>query len=112
MKFQLISVDVFQTIVDVPSIEEKVLNIFLKDRYSAVIAEKVWNFIRKRVLNYFSKVVVETREFETVKFVFSRYFLEAFQKFDIECDHNEAAKFFAHQHNFAVPYNDTGLLSS
>jgi hypothetical protein len=45
MGFQLISVDVFQTLVDVPSIKEKVWNIFLNDRYSAVVAQKVWDFI-------------------------------------------------------------------
>lgn len=106
MEFQLISVDVFQTLVDVPSIKEKVWNIFFKDK-SPISGEKVWGFIGKRILNYFSKVVPETIEFETVKFVYSRFFSEAFQKFDIEFDHNEAAKIFAHQHNFAVPYNDT-----
>jgi putative hydrolase of the HAD superfamily len=107
MEFKLISIDVFQTLVDVPSIEEKVWKIFLKEKYSPIIAKKGSDYIGKRILNYFSREVLEKNKFETVKFVYSRYFSEAFQKFHIDFDPDEAAVIFAHQHNYAVPYSDT-----
>jgi putative hydrolase of the HAD superfamily len=109
MEFKLISVDVFQTLVDVPSIEEKAWKIFLGGKYSPIITKKGSDYIGKRILNYFSREVLEKNKFETVKSVYSRFFSEAFQKFDVDFDPNEAATIFAHQHNYAVPYSDTEM---
>lgn len=107
MTFELISVDLFQTLVDVASIREKVWQIFLGERYSFDRAKKGWDFTAEKILNFFSNEIAEKVEFETVKSVFSRTHAAAFQKFGIDFNHREAAAILARHHNHARPYHDT-----
>ena len=106
MQFKLISLDIFQTLVDVTSIKEKIWRIFLNGKYSSESAKAGWDFATERVLDYFSREIIEKAEFETVKSVFSKCYSEVFLKFNIDFNHREAAEILAHNHNYAIPYDD------
>lgn len=107
MDLDLISVDMFQTLVDVNTIREKAWQIFLGERYSVDTAQKGWDFTAQRILGFFSGEAVENDGFETVKSVFARVHAKAFQQFDIDFDHRKAASILARLHNDALPYPDT-----
>ena len=109
MHFKLISLDIFQTLVDVTSIQEKIWRIFLNGKYSSERAKAGWNFATKRILDYFSRELVEKTEFETVKSVFSKCYYEVFLKFNIDFDHQKAAEILINYHNHAIPYSDADI---
>lgn len=109
MHFQLISLDLFQTLIDVTSINDKIWRIILSDNYSSESAQLGGDFLTKRILDYFSKEIIEKTEFETVKSVFSKCYSEYFLKFNIDFNHQEAAELLAHSHNQALPFADTDV---
>jgi len=107
MQFKLISLDIFQTLVDVTSIKEKIWRIFLNGNYSSELAKRGWDLATQKILDYFSIEIIEKAEFETVKSVFSKCYLEVFQKINIDFNHQKAAHILAYNHNYAMPYRDT-----
>lgn len=109
MHYKLISLDIFQTLVDVSSINDKIWRIFLNDNYSSEIAKTGGDFVIERILDYFSREIIEKAEFETVKSVFSKCYSEIFRKLNIDFNHQEAAEILAHNHNFAIPYGDADI---
>ena len=109
MDIKLVSLDVFQTLVNVSSIKYKVWKIFLKKSYSAKLAEELWDLATKKLVAYFSNDISKNTEYESVKSIFSKCYSEIFQEFHIDFDHEKAGKILADYHNRAEPFDDTDV---
>lgn len=106
MNLKLISVDIFQTLVDVSSIQEQIWRIFLKEDYTLTLCSKGGDLASEKILDYFSKHIAETSTFMSVKSIFSLCYSEVFDEMDIDFDPEKAASITAYHHNLAEPFND------
>ena len=84
MGFKLISIDIFQTLADVSSIQTEVMQTFLGDDYTPEFGEMVWDLASEKILEYFSEHIAENKTFVTVKAIFAICYSEVFRQLDIE----------------------------
>jgi len=106
MNFKLISIDIFQTLVDVSTIQEHIWRIFLGNAYSPELGAKGGDLASDKILEYFSKHIAQHSTFVTVKSIFSYCYSEVFKELNINFDPEKAAHISAHHHNFVAPFND------
>jgi FMN phosphatase YigB (HAD superfamily) len=106
MDIKLISLDIFQTLVDVNSIKHATWQIILKDNYSPGYAEELADSMTNRLIDYFNNEIIEDTTFRPVKSIYKTCYSEIFRKFHIDFDPEEAAKILAEYHNHAKPFYD------
>ena len=106
-KFKVVSLDMFQTLVNVNSRRHSTWHKILGDAYSESLAEEYWGESSKLVLGYFNKLVSEERAFYKVKSIFENCYRELFLQRGINFDPKEGAKILAYEHGRAFSYEDT-----
>jgi len=106
MEFELICIDMFQTLVDVNSRIPFIWKRILKDQYNEKLALECAKSVRKNVFNKFQKSVFENKEFINLKTMFAPFFYTVLKEMNITFDAEEAVKIFMDEHTNAAPYDD------
>lgn len=108
-KFKIVSLDMFQTLVDVNSRRHHVWKRILGEAYNEQFVEECWSEANKLVFGYFSKYVCEEKDFYSVKQVFEKCYRELFPLKGVNFDPCKGAKILADEHGYACPYEDSEL---
>lgn len=106
MDIKLISLDIFQTLVDINPIKPEISRIFLEEDYSVESAENLWTAMTDRLIEYFNKEIIADATFRTVKAIYERCYADVFPKLAIDFDPEEAGQILAEYHNNAEPFDD------
>ncbi|MTI67998.1 MAG: HAD family hydrolase [Firmicutes bacterium] len=106
-KFSVISIDMFQTLVNVHSRRNYIWKRILRRKYTEKLAEKYSRLMGEFIYNRFHEDVISTDKFVNLKSIFKDYFNEVFLKTGLKFSSEEAAKIWANEHTLAVPYPDT-----
>jgi len=104
-EFAVISVDMFQTLVDVASRRCHIWQTLLGDRYTEPLASQYWALSERVVLGCFEQLS-QTGDFLSVKQIFARGFAAMFREAGLELDPQWAAQVAAREHALAQPYED------
>jgi len=105
--FKVISLDMFQTLVDVNSRRHNVWRKILGDSYSPDFAEECWEAANKLVFGYFNKFVGEEKQFYNTKYIFQKCYEELFAEKGVSFDPKEGAQILANEHGYSQSYEDT-----
>jgi FMN phosphatase YigB (HAD superfamily) len=104
--FKVVSVDMFGTLVDVDTIAPNVWKAFLKDKYSAELAEKYWNRASELVFKYFDEQIIKKGRYVSLDIIFKECYEELFLEIKLKFNPGEAAKVLAYHHSHSQPYSD------
>lgn len=106
MKFELICIDMFQTLVNVNTRIPFIWKRILKDQYNEGLASECAKSVSKNVFNKFHESVSENNEFINLKTIFSPFFYTVLKEMNISFDAEEAVRIFLDEHSKATPYDD------
>jgi 2-haloalkanoic acid dehalogenase type II len=106
--FEVVSVDMFQTLVDITSRRHFFWREVLGEKYSEELVEEYWQLTSMYVLDFFHRLTNQT-QFLTLKDIFERCFNELMPTISLDFDPRRAARILAAQHGLASPYEDTSL---
>lgn len=105
--FAIVSIDMFQTLVDLASRRHHIWREFLQERYSEQLAEECWALSSKSVIDHYHRLTSQSKPFLTLKSIFEAGFAELFPTIGLDFDPNQAARVLVTQHRSASPYEDT-----
>jgi HAD superfamily hydrolase (TIGR01549 family) len=105
--FAVVSIDLFQTLVDVTSRRHKVWQEFLQERYSEQLTDEYWALGSKLLVDHFHRLTSQSKSFLTLKSIFEVVFAELFPAIGLDFNPRKAALVLAAQHRLALPYEDT-----
>jgi HAD superfamily hydrolase (TIGR01549 family) len=108
-KFKIISVDMFQTLVDVNSRREHVWKKILGDVYSQHFAKECWEEANKVIFSHFNKYVSEEQCFRSTKYIFEKCYEEVFPQKGVKFDPKKGAEILASEHGYSCSYEDTEM---
>ncbi len=106
MKFELICIDMFQTLVDVNTRRLFIWKRILKEQYNERLALECARSVAKNVFNKFHESVSENKEFINLKVMFNQFFYKVLKEMNIHFDAKEAVKIFMEEHTNAESYAD------
>ena len=106
MKFDLICIDMFQTLVNVNTRTQFIWKRILKEQYNERLAKECAKSVSKNVFNKFHESSCENKEFINLKTMFTPFFYKVFEEMNISFDAEEAVKIFMNEHTHATPYED------
>jgi len=104
---QVVSVDLFGTLVDVDSIVHSFWRTFLQDAYTVELADKYWNRASELTFEYFDEQVIQKRQYVSLRLISEKCFTRLFSEFGLNHDPKEAARILALHYHLCAPYNDT-----
>lgn len=107
MKYKIISIDMFQTLVCITQRKEIIWKRILKDDYNDERLEKYSRLLSTEVVSHFHDNSSLSSEFFTLKEIFQRGFEKIFTKMEAPYDSHEAAKIFIEEHNQSDWYSDS-----
>jgi putative hydrolase of the HAD superfamily len=108
-KYKVISVDMFQTLIDVNSRRHYVFKRILGDLYDEALAEDYWEEANIILSNCIKKYIEQSDSFYSVKAVFENCYYELFSLKGIRFDPYAGARILAGEHNNSDLYEDTEL---
>lgn len=106
MKFDLLSIDMFQTLVNVNTRIPFIWRRILREKYSEKLAYECAKSVSKNVVNEFHQTVSERKEFINLKTMFKPFFESTLKEMNILFDAEDAVRIFLDEHANATPYND------
>ena len=106
MKFELICIDMFQTLVNVNTRIPFIWKRILKEQYNESLALECAKSVSKNVFNRFHKSVSENDKFINLKTMFTPFFYKVLKEMNIAFDAEEAVKIFIEEHTNAAAYDD------
>lgn len=106
MKFELICIDMFQTLVNVNTRIPFIWKRILKEQYNEELALECAKSVSKNVFNKFHDSICENIEFVNLKTMFTPFFYKVFKEMNIPFEAEEAVKIFMDEHTNAAPYDD------
>ncbi|OOM70897.1 HAD-IA family hydrolase [Clostridium sp. BL-8] len=106
MKFELLCIDMFQTLVNVNTRIPFIWRRILKDEYSEAIAYECVKSVSRNVFNGFHQSASNCTEFVNLKTMFKPFFQTVFKEINFSSDVDEAIQIFMNEHTKAVPYDD------
>lgn len=113
MKFELICIDMFQTLVNINTRIPFIWRRILKDRYSETLAFECAKSVGRNVINGFHQSAASYGEFVNLKTMFKPFFKAVLEEMNISFNCEEAVKIFMDEHTKAAPYDDVeGFFSS
>ena len=106
--FKVISVDMFQTLVDVNRLRYYFWEEVLGKHYSEAMADEYTKQWGKLFPDFFNQIVVgRADDFLTLKPIFECFWAMFFEQFKIDFDHRKAAQIHFEVHRLAPAYEDT-----
>jgi putative hydrolase of the HAD superfamily len=106
-KYKLISFDMFQTLVDVNTQKDMVMQAVFGEEYSAEKGDLLWNDANRFVFSYFHRPQNEAQDFATVLSVFEQCYTELFPRYHVKLDPGTGARIVAVAHNKSLFYGDS-----
>jgi putative hydrolase of the HAD superfamily len=106
MKFELICIDMFQTLVNVNARIPFIWRRILKDKYNDRLAFECAKSVSRNVINKFHESALNNDEFINLKTMFKPFFHNVLKEMNIPFDAEEAVKIFMDEHANAEPYGD------
>jgi putative hydrolase of the HAD superfamily len=107
--FDVVSVDMFQTLVDIASRRHAFWKTLLQESYSEERAEKYWALGSRAILGCYHRLTRDGGAFQTLKAIFELAFSSLFAEINLDLDPRHAAYLFAAEHRQASPYEDTDV---
>lgn len=104
--FDVVSLDMFQTLVNVDSRREQVWRCILSEQYVQELAEQYAQLLLQYFMEHW-KQLKETHRFHSTREVYERSFESVFRRFNIEFDVEEACNILFQEHTKAELYEDT-----
>lgn len=104
--YEVVCVDMFQTLVDIQSRINYIWHQILKDLYSEELAHQYANCLNEVIFQKFHQDANRTH-FRNLINLFQTYFCEVFDKFSIDFCPNKAALILAKEHSLSEEYHDT-----
>ena len=105
-EFRVVSIDMFGTLVDIDSIRHIVWRTFLKDGYTAELAEEYWSRVGDLLFQLIDDQIIKERPYVSLKAMFEAMYSRFFSEIGLDFDPKEAARVLAHQHPFSTPHDD------
>ncbi len=105
-KYNIISVDMFGTLVDLSSINQPVWKEILGKEYTPQLAEKYWNAGSKKVLKFFENEILEKGKYIPPRVMFEQCYAELFPEEGINNDPQDAAEILARHHPLSTLFED------
>jgi putative hydrolase of the HAD superfamily len=106
-KYKLISLDMFQTLVDVNTQKERVMKAILGGDYSLEKGDSLWMDANHFVFSYFHRLHSGPESFVEILRIFEQCYAELFSKYDVELDPVSAARILAKAHGDSLFYDDS-----
>lgn len=94
MKFELLCIDMFQTLVDINTRIPFIWRRILGDKYNENLAFECAKSVSRNVVNRFHESASSNREFVNLKTMFKPFFETVFREMNIQFDAEEAVKIF------------------
>jgi putative hydrolase of the HAD superfamily len=107
VRFEVISIDMFQTLVDVHSRRNYIWKRILKKDYSEELAQEYSTLMGEFIYRRFHQDVILAEEFSNLKSIFREYYKEVFIKTGLKFSPQKAVEIWASEHSLATPYSDT-----
>lgn len=104
---RLVSVDLFQTLVDINSRKEAVWRQILQGDYTPERGEHCWGVASEILKTVYLQKAAAANGFTSVREIFRTCFQDAFRRLGIDFDPREAARIMAHEHARSRPFADT-----
>lgn len=104
--FDVISLDMFQTLVDVYSRTDIIWQRILGSKYTEKKAKKYKQIMDEFIYERFHDDVMYQSEFRNLSTIFQEYFKEVFIKTNVDFSPAEASKIWAEEHNNARMFSD------
>ena len=101
-RFKVVSVDMFRTLVDLASVENRIWPALLGDNYSPRLAEECGAYAGNSLFEY-----MPIDSFLSCKAIFAACFRELFAVKGLDLDSHEAANVWAAQHPLSPPFDDS-----
>ncbi|HYF81567.1 MAG TPA: HAD family hydrolase [Clostridia bacterium] len=106
MRFDLICIDMFQTLVDVDNRIPFIWQRILRDKYTDEAAANCAKLISQKLSNAFHERVNKSGEFRNLKSIFNLYFEEIAAETELGFDFQVAADVFLSEHGDSKLYDD------
>lgn len=106
MKFELLCIDMFQTLVNVNTRIPFIWRRILRDKYNETLAFECAKSVSKNVIHGFHQNASGHSEFVNLKTMFRPFFKTVLEEMNISFDVEEAVKIFMNEHTKATPYDD------
>lgn len=106
MKFDLICVDMFQTLVDVNARVPFIWKKILADKYSEPLAVNCARSVSRNVFSEFQLMAASNKDFINLRTMFKPFFHRVIEEMNVSCDIEMAINIFLEEHTRAVPYDD------
>ena len=103
----VVSVDMFQTLVDVNSMRYYLWRKILGDNYSETLADEYTKQWVSLFPDYFNNAVSQVDDFLPVKTIFESFAADFLPRFGIDFNPKHAAQIHVEIHRLAPPYEDT-----
>ncbi|MFC1533190.1 HAD family hydrolase [Thermodesulfobacteriota bacterium] len=105
-RFKIISIDMFQTLVNVECRKSIIWQTILKDNYTPESADEYWKRANELVFGYFKTRVIKNNHYMPVKSIFQECYSQLFSEISCTFDPMEAAQVLAEQHPLSPPFHD------
>lgn len=106
MKFELLCIDMFQTLVNVNTRIPFIWKRILRDKYNESLALECAKSVGRNVVNGFHQNASDNEKFVNLKTMFKPFFETVLKEMNILFDAEEAVKIFMDEHTNATPYDD------
>jgi len=106
MRFELLCIDMFQTLVNVNTRISSIWKRILMENYNETLAFECSKSVNKNVFWGFQQSAANNAEFVNLKTMFKPFFKTVFKEMNISFDVEEAVKIFMDEHAKATPYDD------
>jgi HAD superfamily hydrolase (TIGR01549 family) len=105
-EYELICVDMFQTLVDVNTRIPYIWSRILKDSYTKELENQCVSLVRTRAFSKYHENTSRTGEFVSIKSIFEPYFYEIQKETGLDFDPREALEIFLEEHRYSEQYED------
>lgn len=106
MKFDLICIDMFQTLVNVNSRIDFIWKRILGEKYNEQLALACANSVSNHVINKFHESACSKSEFINLKTMFKPFFKIVLDEMKISFSEEKAVNIFLEEHGYSKPYED------
>lgn len=106
-KYKVISIDLFQTLVNIETRSEFIWKRILKDEYTEEKRKKYKGLTSQKVVHVFHETYSKQNTFMTLREIFTLCFYEMFEEENVAYCHNEAVDVFMDEHNHSEWYEDS-----
>ena len=106
MRYDLICIDMFQTLVDVNTRIPFIWQRILRDRYTVEATERCAKLVSRKIINGFHEGVSKTIEFSNLKTLFTPWFEEIAIETELGFNPQDAVEIFLSEHGNSSLYDD------